>query len=115
MGRLEDKVAIITAGGTGIGEATAHRFMEEGTDAIFVKVDVARGPEVAEGVGAVLARWGRVDSLVNNAAIPGVNKHTHEVSAYEWDVANCVLFLASDGARFVTGASLVCDGGYTAQ
>lgn len=31
------------------------------------------------------------------------------------DVANCVLFLASEEARFVTGASLVCDGGYTAQ
>lgn len=31
------------------------------------------------------------------------------------DVANCVLFLASDEARFVTGASLAVDGGYTAQ
>ena len=31
------------------------------------------------------------------------------------DVANCIVFLASDEARFVTEASLVCDGGYTAQ
>jgi NAD(P)-dependent dehydrogenase (short-subunit alcohol dehydrogenase family) len=31
------------------------------------------------------------------------------------DVANCVLFLASDEARFVTGTSLIMDGGYTAQ
>lgn len=31
------------------------------------------------------------------------------------DVANCVLFLASDEARFVTGAGLICDGGFTAQ
>ena len=31
------------------------------------------------------------------------------------DVANCVLFLASDEARFVTGVGLVVDGGSTAQ
>ena len=31
------------------------------------------------------------------------------------DVANCVLFLASDGSRFITGSSLVCDGGCTTQ
>jgi NAD(P)-dependent dehydrogenase (short-subunit alcohol dehydrogenase family) len=30
-------------------------------------------------------------------------------------VANAILFLASDEARFITGASLVIDGGYTAQ
>ena len=31
------------------------------------------------------------------------------------DVANAVLFLASDEARFITGAALTVDGGYTAR
>ncbi|MDQ0469888.1 SDR family NAD(P)-dependent oxidoreductase [Labrys wisconsinensis] len=255
MARLRDKVSIVTGGGTGIGEATCHRFAEEGAkvaifdfnaeageataaalkgrgfDALFVKADVSREADVEAAVAAVLARWGTIDILVNNAAIPGVNKFAHEVAVAEWDlvfainvrgpflctkhvvptmmqagrgaivnfssiyglignddlppyhaakgavlmmtktdamcyarhgirvnavhpgstktplflkagetypggldvyldmmkqkhpltlgepidVANCVLFLASDEARFVTGASLVCDGGYTAQ
>ena len=255
MARLDGKVAIITGGGTGIGEATCHRFVEEGGkvaildfnadtghatasalgakggDAIFLKTDVSQEADVAAATQAVLDRWGTIDILVNNAAIPGVNKFAHEVTVEEWDrifsinvrgpflctkhvvptmmkagrgsivnfssiyglignddlppyhatkgavlmmtktdavcyarhgirvnavhpgstktslfmkagetypgglevyldmmkqkhpltlgepvdVANCVLFLASDEARFVTGSSLVCDGGYTAQ
>jgi NAD(P)-dependent dehydrogenase (short-subunit alcohol dehydrogenase family) len=255
MGRLDQKIAIITGGGTGIGEATCQRFAEEGAkvavfeisaenggktaeklrglgaDAEFFQVDVRDPDSVSHAVAAVAAKWGQIDILVNNAAIPGANKFTHDLSLEEFeavfavnvrgtflcskyvlphmmqakrgaivnfssiyglignddlppyhatkgavllmtktdaicyapygirvncvhpgstktplfmkagetypgglehyldmmkskhpltlgepvDVANCVLFLASDEARFVTGASLACDGGYTAQ
>jgi len=255
MGRLEDKVTIVTGGSRGIGGATARRFIEEGarvaifdvlvadgeklarelsgdgSRAIFLKVDITSEAEVEAAVAKVVKKWGTVDVLVNNAAIPGANKFAHECSADDWDkvfainvkgsflctkyavrpmmaqksgaivnfssiyalignddippyhatkgavlamtktdalcyaphgirvnavhpgstmtelflkaadtypkgrqayldmmkekhplrlgepvdVANCVLFLASEEARFVTGASLVMDGGYTAQ
>jgi len=255
MARLKSKVAIVTGGSTGIGEATCYRFAEEGAkvaifdvsaeqgarvaaaindkggQAAFFNVDVSNESDVETAMAEVVKRWGALDILVNNAAVTGVNKLAHEVTVDEWDrifainvrgvflctkhavrimmaakagsivnfssiyglignddlppyhatkgavlamtktdavcyapygirvnavhpgstktplfmkagetypggldhyldmmkskhpltlgepvdVANCVLFLASDEARFVTGSSLVCDGGYTAQ
>jgi NAD(P)-dependent dehydrogenase (short-subunit alcohol dehydrogenase family) len=255
MARLADKVAIVTGGSRGIGSATVERFVEEGAkvaifdvlkdkgealaeklqgegyDVVYRNVDITSEREVADGVNDVVSKWGKLDILVNNAAIPGANKFAHEMSVEEWDrvfsvnvkgsflctkyavvpmmkkndgaivnfssiyalignddipayhatkgavlsmtrtdaicyarngirvnavhpgstmtelflkaaetyprgrqayldmmkekhplrlgepvdVANCVLFLASDEARFVTGASLIMDGGYTAQ
>jgi len=252
MGRLQDKVAIVTGGSRGIGGATVRRFVEEGArvaifdvlvedgeklaaelgDAVtFLEVDITAEAAVEAAVGKVLSKWGTLDILVNNAAIPGANKFAHECATEDWDrvfainvkgsflctkyavrpmmekksgaivnfssiyalignddippyhatkgavlsmtktdaicyapygirvnavhpgstmtelflkaaetypkgkqayldmmkekhplrlgepvdVANCVLFLASDEARFVTGASLVVDGGYTVQ
>ena len=109
MGRLKDKIAIITGGGNGIGEATCERFAEEGAkvaifevveelgrataerlkaagaDAMFVKVDVSEERDVAAGVASVLERWGGVDILVNDAAITGANKLAHEVAVEDWD------------------------------
>lgn len=255
MARLSNKVAIVTGGSTGIGEATCYRFAEEGAkvvifdvnadqgarvseaikakggQAVFHRVDVSSEADVAPAMAEVAKSWGAIDVLVNNAAVTGVNKLAHEVDVEDWDrifainvrgvflctkhavvpmmrqkagsivnfssiyglignddlppyhatkgavlsmtktdavcyaphgirvnavhpgstktplfmkagetypggldhylemmkskhpltlgepvdVANCVLFLASDEARFVTGSSLVCDGGYTAQ
>ncbi len=88
--RLKDKVALITGGAAGIGKATALVFAREGAkvvicdvneeagrelvaqlgpDAAFYKVNVTDRQEVQAWVDDVIARYGRVDVLVNNAGI----------------------------------------------
>lgn len=109
MSRLKDKIAIVTGGGDGIGQATCRLFAEhgakvaifeiveesgrataaelqaKGADAFFVKVDVSQEADVVAGVEQVVKRWGGVDVLVNNAAITGANKLAHEVAVEDWD------------------------------
>jgi 3-oxoacyl-[acyl-carrier protein] reductase len=88
--RLKDRVALITGGAAGIGKATALRFIEEGarvvicdvneeageaalgelgSNAEFSKVDVTDRQAVQEWVDGVVAKYGRVDVLVNNAGV----------------------------------------------
>jgi 3-oxoacyl-[acyl-carrier protein] reductase len=88
--RLKDKVCVITGGAAGIGKATALRFAEEGAKVIICDVSEAEGHQVAEELGSdasfykvdvtdreavqtwiddVIARYGRIDVLVNNAGI----------------------------------------------
>jgi len=85
--RLEGQVAIITGGAGGLGLAYARRFLEEGARVLIadivdpttaaersgevhaVRVDVASARSVEAMVGAAVKRFGRVDILVNNAAL----------------------------------------------
>ncbi len=88
--RLKDKVTLITGGAAGIGKAAAETFAREGAkvvicdvneeagqalvaqlgpDAAFYKVNVADRQEVQAWVDDVIARYGRVDVLINNAGI----------------------------------------------
>ncbi len=91
--RLQDKVAIITGAGQGIGRAYANRFAREGakvviaeineeigrrteeevnkagSQALYVKTDVSREESCREMAAKVAERFGRIDILMNNAAI----------------------------------------------
>ena len=106
--KLRDQVAIVTGAGRNIGEEIAKLFAAEGArvavvdmdagrggrvaaeirqsggDAQLFLVDVSRGSDVAELVHAVVARFGRIDILVNNVAISD-NKHILDISEEEWD------------------------------
>ena len=100
---LEDKVALVTGGGSGIGRATARAFAgagakvvvagrrekeafetvalikKDGGQATFIRTDVSREPEVETLVAETLATYGRLDAAFNNAGIEGeVGKQTHE-------------------------------------
>src|SRR6516164_1280502 len=72
--RLTEKVSIITGAGQGIGRATALKFASEGArvavcDINQAAVDVTVKAIIARMVNGVMARWGRIDTLVNNAGI----------------------------------------------
>ncbi|MFG3705044.1 3-oxoacyl-ACP reductase [Micromonospora sp. NPDC047670] len=88
QGRLEDRVAVVTGAGSGIGLATARRFAAEGARVVCVDVDPEAGKRAAEEVGGefvaadvadeaavrdlfdgVAARHGRIDVAFNNAGI----------------------------------------------
>jgi 3-oxoacyl-[acyl-carrier protein] reductase len=106
--KLKDQVAIITGAGRNIGEDTAKLFAAEGAkvavvdshqgradkvaddivkangDAAGFVADVSSEADVERLVQDVVARWGRVDILINNAAVSD-NKHILDISKADWD------------------------------
>ncbi|EEF49355.1 zerumbone synthase [Ricinus communis] len=90
--RLEGKVALITGGASGLGNATAHQFIQHGARVIiadvdsklgqqvatelgsaahFVRCDVTVEAQVKDAVEAAMGRHGKLDIMYNNAGIPG--------------------------------------------
>jgi NAD(P)-dependent dehydrogenase (short-subunit alcohol dehydrogenase family) len=72
MQRLQDRVAVITGAGSGIGLASARRMAAEGAKVVAVDIDKTAGQAAAEETGGVFvaaAEFGRIDIAFNNAGI----------------------------------------------
>jgi 3alpha(or 20beta)-hydroxysteroid dehydrogenase len=109
MGRLDGKVALISGGARGQGAAEAETFVREGArvvfgdvrddegkkveaairaaggDAVYVHLDVTSEADWQNAVQTALARHGRLDVLINNAAIVIPRVPIEERTAEEWD------------------------------
>ncbi len=107
--RLKDKVAIVTGGGSGFGEGIVKRYAKEGAkvvvndinrqsgdrvvreiqaaggEAMFIKADVASSSEVKAMIDETVGRWGRLDTMVNNAGITHKNQSMLNVTEDEFD------------------------------
>jgi NAD(P)-dependent dehydrogenase (short-subunit alcohol dehydrogenase family) len=68
-----------------IGEALAAQLGSQGAKAKYWRCDVSSEAEVARVFAAAVAHFGRLDVLVNNAGVAGINKPTHEITEVEWD------------------------------
>lgn len=105
--RLKDKVAIITGGSQGIGEGIARTFGQNGAkvviadvneelgnqvidklknekiESLFVRADVSREDDVQALINQTVDHFGRLDLLVNNAAV-NIRKSAEDTSFEEW-------------------------------
>ena len=98
---LNGRVAVVTGGSSGIGEATVQRMLSSGAKVavwdmnipstnydqdsfIFIKTNVSDETSIANATTKTLERFARVDSLVNSAGVAGINAPVGEYPIDEW-------------------------------
>ncbi len=123
MGRVDNKVAVVTGGAMGIGRAIAELLAREGAqvaitdivddqgravaDAIqqqggtaaYFHMDVSREADVQATFAQIVDRFGPITILVNNAGISGADKPTHAITEAEFDA---ILAVDVKGVFFCT-------------
>ena len=106
MGRLDDKIAVVTGGASGIGAAIVERFIEHGAFVVvadqaeaagraivapygsaarFCRVEVSVEADVSAAVELAVATFGRLDVMVNNAGVIGAVGSIASTSAESFD------------------------------
>jgi glucose 1-dehydrogenase len=132
--RFKGKVCMVTGGASGIGKAICHRLAAEGGrvvvidmqesgqqtadeigaqkgEVIFIRTDVSQSQEVQSAVHQAVAAWGKIDVLVNNAAIMTF-KPILELSEEEWDKVmavnmKSVFMLCKYSLPYINGGAIV--------
>jgi len=124
MGRLQDKITLVTGGASGLGAGIAQRFTEEGAKVLITDINETMGRETAQRLGvafsaqdvssetgwrtvldSVVKQHGRIDVLVNNAGI-FLPKPIDETPLEDWQKVIDVN---------LTGVFLGCKHGITAM
>jgi NAD(P)-dependent dehydrogenase (short-subunit alcohol dehydrogenase family) len=116
-GRLQGKVTVVTGGASGMGQATALRWLDEGATVVvgdmnedngkataalagdaghadrfhFLRTDVAREDDVVALLDAAVEQGGRLDVVFNNAGVGGAVGPITETSVDDWDYTLGVL------------------------
>ncbi|HEY6417713.1 MAG TPA: SDR family oxidoreductase [Candidatus Binataceae bacterium] len=118
MGRIDGKVAVITGAASGMGRATALRFVKEGASVVvcdlnaeggeqvvrecregggraaFQKTDVTNEANIKDAVARAVKEFGKLDVMYNNAGVAGAVGKLENVSAADFDRTIAILLRA---------------------
>ncbi|MBW2623743.1 MAG: glucose 1-dehydrogenase [Deltaproteobacteria bacterium] len=113
MGKLDNQVAVITGGASGIGKASVELFIKEGArvvvadiiddygqslademgeNAVYLHTDVSQEDQIKAAVDLAVKKFGRLDCMFNNAGIPGASGPIDEIPSMGFDITIAILF-----------------------